>query len=255
MVKKHLLLIAIVLLSVSCKQKFSSNFSHSEMYKIDSLIVIDEKIEAFIKPYRDSLDVIKNRIIGVNKTELKAYKPDSPLSGFVADIMLQKGRELLSEVIDTEENYPSISIINIKGLRTSLNKGNITVNNIVSVMPFDNKLNAILMKGEDLELVFQHIANSNGDGIAGATCDLTQSGMKNIKINNENLSSKNFYWVFVSDYLTDGGDHYFALQNHIKIIEFRNKINDILIEYIQNLTEKKIHVDYIHNIRINKIDN
>jgi 2',3'-cyclic-nucleotide 2'-phosphodiesterase (5'-nucleotidase family) len=191
-----------------------------------------------------------NEVIGVNDHELIGYKPDSPLSGFVADIMLAKGRSLLAQQKEHQDNHPSISIINIRGLRTSLKKGNITVGNILKVMPFENLLVALLMTGNDMEELFELIAESNGDGIAGATCDLTASGMRNIKVNGESLNKDSLYWVFVSDYIADGGDHYSILQKYVKRIDFPKKINEIMIEYIQEQKD----INYTYDIRINKID-
>jgi len=254
MKRKYIFLVTIVLLSVSCKQKFNNSLSNFEMYKIDSLIIFDEKINEFIQPYKDSLESIMNKRIGINDHELAGYKPDSPLSSFVADILLQKGREFLSDVIDPEDNHPSISIINVRGLRTSLRKGEITVNNIIQIVPFDNLLVALLITGEIMEELFSHIANSYGDGIAGATCDLTSSGMNNIKINDKELNKDSLYWVFVSDYIAEGGDRYFILQNYIQKIEFTKKVNDLIVEYIQELNEKNIEINYVYNPRIKVVN-
>jgi 2',3'-cyclic-nucleotide 2'-phosphodiesterase (5'-nucleotidase family) len=164
--------------------------------------------------------------------------------------MLQKGRELLSEQIDIQDNHLSMSIINIKGLRTDLRKGDITIGNILKVMPFENLLVALLMTGNDVEELFDHIAKSNGDGIAGATCDLTSIGMKNIKINGENLNKESLYWVFASDYIADGGDNYLILEKYVKKYTFPKKINTVMIEYVQEQKE----INYIYDVRINKIE-
>lgn len=250
----YIILISIVLLSVSCSQKINNTLVSFDIYQIDSLIIFDEKIDEYIKPYKDSLENIMNKRIGVNNHELRGYKPDSPLSSFVADIMLQKGREFLMKKIDNEDNHPSISIINVRGLRNSLKEGNITVNSIIKIMPFDNMIVALLLNGEIMEELFNHIAISGGDGIAGATCDLTSSGMKNILINGEKLQKDKLYWVFVSDYLAEGGDHYFVLQNATKSIVFNKKINDLIIEYIQELNDDNIAINYVNTIRINKLN-
>ena len=251
MKKFYFLNVLILLLLCSCKQQPNYVLSNYALLQVNDSITYVQEFEKFIKPYRDSLESFMNREIGVNEVEIKSYKPDSPLSGFMADIMLQKGRNYLISINETNSNLPSIAIINTGGIRNAFKKGVVTVRTIYEIMPFENTLVALLMKGEDIEELFEHLARVNGDGLSGVTCDLTPTGMKNIIIDSDNFDSEKNYWVFVPDYLAEGGSGYFVFNKVLKKIESNIKIRDIVIEYINN--EKTIH--YIHNTRINDTRN
>jgi len=143
--------------------------------------------------------------------------------------------------------------MNARGLRAPLKKGDVTIGDVIKIMPFDNVLYALLLNGETVDELFQFLSVRNGDGLAGATCDLTPEGMKNIRINGEELNKDGFYWVFVSNYLAEGGDRYFVLRNYEKKIESNLLIKELIVEYIQELTDKNMKIDYVHNVRINVI--
>ena len=256
MKKVHLFLVSIILLSVSCRQPQSYSISafHLLLQVTDSIIP-DKDLEEFIRPYNDSLTSYLNRKIGVNEIELKSFKPDSPLSGLIADIMLEKGRELLLSVNESEYNLPSIAIINTGGVRAALKKGDVTIKNIYEILPFENVLVALLMTGEDMEDLFKHLARSHGDGLSGATCDFTTSGMENIMVNGEKFSKDKQYWVFAPDYLAAGGNRYVVFSKALKQIESDLKLREIVIEYINNLNDNNRPLCHIHNTRINDIRN
>ena len=229
------LILAIILL-VSCRQNYSHSLTSYENINISDSIVQDLSIEEFIACYRDSLEAEINVVIGKNREEMWSFKPESPLSSFVADIILNKGKEFLKEMNVPDADNPAIAVMNVRGLRTSLKTGDITVADIFQIMPFENSLTALFFKGEDMELVFEHIAKSNGDGLAGATCVLTSEGMKDIKIAGQPFDKEKYYWVFAPDYLADGGDRYSVFQNPLKKEVSSFKIRDLIIAHIKKQT-------------------
>ena len=242
MLRFNFTLILTIILLVSCKQNYSHNSTSQELIKISDSIAIDKSIEEFIKPYRDSLEAEISVIIGKNREEMRSYKPESPLSSFVADIILSRGLEFLKENGVADADIPSIAVMNVRGLRTSLKPGDIIVRDIFEVMPFENNLTALYLSGEDIEHLFEHIAKANGDGLAGATCSLTSDGMKDIKIAGKPLDKEKHYWVFAPDYLANGGDSYFILQNSSKVFESNYKIRDLIIAHIKQQSSKGIEI-------------
>ena len=250
MLRFNITLILAIILTVSCRQNYSHSLASHENINISDSIVQDLEIEKFIAYYRDSLEAEINITIGKNREEMKSFKPESPLSSFAADILLDKGKELLKERNDPDADIPAIAIMNVRGLRAALKAGNITVSNIFEVMPFENKLTTLFLKGEDVELLFEHIAKSNGDGLAGATCVLTPEGMKDIKIAGQPLDKEKCYWVFAPDYLANGGDHYFILQNSLKTEASSLKVRDLIIDHIKKQTSLGLEISPDFSTRI-----
>ena len=257
MLRFNITLILAIILTVSCRQNYSHSLASHENINISDSIVQDLEIEKFIAYYRDSLEAEINIVIGKNREEMRSFKPESPLSSFVADIILDKGKELLKERNEPDADIPAIAIMNVRGLRASLKAGDITVSNIFQVMPFENKLTTLFLKGEDIELLFEHIAKSNGDGLAGATCVLTSEGMKDIKIAGQPFDKEKCYWVFAPDYLADGGDSYFVLQNSLKREVTSLRVRDLIIAHIKKQTSLGLEIipDFSTRISYKRIEN
>ena len=250
MLRFNFTLILTIILLVSCRQNYSHNFTSQELIRVSDSIASDKSIEEFIKPYRDSLEAEVSVIIGKNREEMRSYKPESPLSSFVADILLSRGLEFLKENNVADADIPSIAVMNVRGLRTYLKPGDIIVNDIFEIMPFENNLTALYLSGEDVERLFEHIAKANGDGLAGATCSLTPEGMKDIKIAGKPLDKEKYYWAFTPDYLANGGDGYLILQNSSKVLESNFKIRDLIINHIKQQSTKGMEIIPNLSIRI-----
>ena len=65
-----------------------------------------------------------------------------------------------------ESSGAQVGLINSGGIRRSLNKGIITVGDMWDIMPFDNNLVTMKLRGADLKRVMEHgIMNKNVGGI------------------------------------------------------------------------------------------
>ena len=113
---------------------FTSCKDNSQNYKkqyLNSLIEVntheDSLINIFIEPYRTSIESEMNEIISFTESDLIKNKPVGNLGNFVTDLCLSYAEA-------------DICIMNNGGLRSSINKGNITVGMIYELMPFENEL-------------------------------------------------------------------------------------------------------------------
>ncbi|MDR2928541.1 MAG: 5'-nucleotidase C-terminal domain-containing protein [Cytophagaceae bacterium] len=240
----------LLLLAVSCRQNYSHSISSHELIAIDTTILDDTAVNTFIAPYRDTLEQKMHRIIGFNQKTMSSDRPNSPLSSMVADIMLAEGRKFIDSADIDAEPRPSLAIVNVRGLRTSLNAGDISIRDVFEIMPFENVLTAVLMKGEDVDSLFRHIATIGGDGLAGASFTITRRGAKNIMIDDQPLDSDQMYHVFVPDYLADGGDSYFVFGKAVEKIYTRLKLRDLIIQHIEKLTKQGKQITFDGQARI-----
>ena len=201
---------------------------------IDSTIGLSELTESIIKPYRDSIEKEMNLVIGYSDLDMNKGRPESLLTNFVADILLSKGIEIAQE-----RNCPSpiLSIINVKGLRSPIKKGSITVSSIFRVMPFENKLVILTLSGQQIKTLFEHMADMGGEGLSGASFGIKDDKPVNIKINGKPLNSKKTYTIVTADYLANGGDNYSLLPTIEERYPTEIKIRDVIISSIKNLTK------------------
>lgn len=210
-----------------------------------TLIPIDEskehlrnkEIEELISPYKQKLTTQLDVVIGYTEQTLDAHAPESLLSNFTADALLKTARKI------SKENTVDFALVNLGGLRKPIPKGAITYQTIYEVMPFENELVILDMKGKDVNDLLQEIARKGGEGISGVRMQLDNNTSTNILINDEKLDTERIYRIATSDYLASGNDGMPSLRKALKKESTYFRIRDLLINYIQKETQqgKSIH--------------
>ncbi|WP_291859741.1 5'-nucleotidase C-terminal domain-containing protein [Marinilabilia sp.] len=247
--RQHLFfLILLALASTGCQSHRKPSLTGSRQISIDSTIAPDSTVTAYIAPLRDSVDAIMNEVIGTSPEEMFADKPESPLSSFVADLLREAATKELKEL--GKEQFPVITVINIRGLRAPLPKGPIKVKHIYALMPFENQMVTLKMSGEDIKKLYQHIGESNGDGLSGGSFSFADQSVKNPKIHNQQVKDEAFYYVVTSDYLATGGDHYTIFAKATEKYESSQKIRDLIIQHIRDIEKQGSLIPVPENKRI-----
>jgi 2',3'-cyclic-nucleotide 2'-phosphodiesterase (5'-nucleotidase family) len=240
--------ILLILAATSCQLPENPSLTRSRQTTLDSTIAHDLTIAAYISPLRDSVNAIMNEVIGTSREEMFSKKPESPLSSFVADLLREEALKELKEL--EKEQLPVITVINIRGLRAPLPEGLIKVKHIYALMPFENQMVILKMTGKDIKKLYQHIGESNGDGLSGGSFTFDDQSVKNPKINNRPVENDSLYYVVTSDYLATGGDHYNIFANAEDKHESSQKIRDLIIQHIRDLDKKDISIPVPVNTRI-----
>lgn len=239
----------LILLLASCGQNLTHRLENHDMIKVDSAVGVDSSLLIFIKPYTDSIQGAMNETIGFNPKTILSQKPESPLSNFVADLVFEAGKKYLKSQNITEGDV--MCLINVRGLRAPLSKGEITTRNIFEIMPFENQMVAVKMDAANLNDLFGHIAKSDGDGIAGASFTLTNQKAYDIRVNGKPLEDGKIYWVITSNYLADGGDSYNMFKKSDVHLVSNEKVRELIIEHIKELTRQSREVLPDETPRIN----
>jgi 2',3'-cyclic-nucleotide 2'-phosphodiesterase (5'-nucleotidase family) len=229
-------------------QQLTHRLENHDMIGVDSTVGVDSVILKFIKPYTDSIKGVMNEIIGYNPKPMIAQKPESPLSNFVTDLVFEAGKKYLKNQNIKEGEI--LCVINVKGLRAPLSQGEITTRHIFEIMPFENKLVVVKMDANNLMMLFDHIAKSNGDGLAGASFSITNDKAINVLVNGQPIEDKKTYWVITSDYLADGGDGYSVFKSSDVHLVSDEKVRELIVAHIENLTKQNLVVDYNETPRI-----
>lgn len=248
--KKYYLLLLIGVLFVNCTaKKWVITSAKTSKITIDSSLnkIADKNMVAFIAPIKQNLDKEMNQVIGVSTNEMKARKPESLLSNWAADVYVEAGSTFLKQPVD-------FAVVNLGGLRSYLPKGDLTVRNIFELMPFENELVLLWIKGEDAEKLFQIFALEGGQGISGVRFEIKDSKAVNITINGKPVDNNAVYVVATNDYLAGGNDRMTPLTNAVKKMDTGLKIRNIFMEKVIRETQKgnKIHSELDGRITISQ---
>jgi len=152
-----------------------------------------------------------------------------------------------------------IAVQNGGGLRRSLAKGPITMGDMYEIMPFDNTLVTMELKGSDLKKVIDHGINhpSVGNGqFVGLIVEFDKNAEfenRITKISLEDgtpLDMEAYYTVVTNDFLITGGDGY-DFSNARNVVNTYIPVRDVLVEAIkESKVITPVPVDYLIETKI-----
>lgn len=195
--------------------------------KIEASVEADEATKALIAPYKQKINAEMNRVIGECAKTLTKAKPVSTLGNWMCDALHHQSEIYTKQKID-------FSAVNYGGIRLpTLPKGKITKGKIFELMPFDNMIVILEMKGQVVQQLFDHIAAKGGWPISQQVQFTIQDNRaKNISINGQALDFNQTYRMAISDYIANGGDQCTFLKT-LKRVTVGKLIRDALIEFAE----------------------
>lgn len=196
---------------------------------------IDKELRAEFQPYYQGVDSLMN--IPLAKTSRALEQADPALLNFVADFIKRRGEDMAGPL--------DMAIINRGGLRRGLPQGTVTLGMVMQMMPFNNLVTVLEIKGSDLRDNFDVMAAWGGNGVSKgvyATYDPQTNKAVDIKINGKPLDPNAVYRVATIDYLANGGDYMEPLtrakQTHIS----PNTVYNDFIDFLRkNYSRKSIN--------------
>ena len=216
----------------------------------DKILNIQNKItEKYSKPFGRNMVTLNGAVYPGNRTE------ETNLGDFVCDAMLWKAK--------TFDNDVDCAIINGGTLRETVKEGNITLNDINTTMPFEDKLVIVTLKGKDLlELLeaascacpipiggFAQVAGLEfeintkekyelGEKYGETSFYAPKYPGRRIKIksiNNKPFDENNDYKLAVTDFILEGGDTYFIMKKYKDTAVYEDEIlSSLVVDYIKN---------------------
>lgn len=218
---KHFGLLVILCIA-SCKARYHVNHQEETLYKISSVSSTDtlSLIEQYLKPYRDSLNTSMSDVVAISNQDYAKEKGGGSLGYLIAEALQYEALTLKKQGITVNG-----AIMNPGGIRLNqLTKGPITLGKIFELLPFDNELVYVEMKGNILfkwlqkldttaawptSAEFPFLKNHRPIGYAWTDTFTVENPITHevqVKIKNNRYSTDSTYWIATNDYVANGGD-------------------------------------------------
>ncbi|WP_317168289.1 5'-nucleotidase [Flavobacterium silvaticum] len=212
--------------SSSVTQIKGSNFAVTEKAGSSS------EIDKFIKPYRDKIDADMNTVLAfAPQTIDKSGKLQTPIGNLFADMTLESARFLLSK---RENKTVDFCLLNAGGVRSIIPKGNVTTRVAYEIMPFDNNLIVVELKGQQVQELLEYFASEKKPHpIAGIHFDIKDGKPENVFIGSVPFDNNRNYTVATSDYLYNGGDNMLFFKKAVAKYDLDYKLRNVLIDYFE----------------------
>lgn len=189
----------------------------NEQILIDTTVTKNSRIDSLILPYRTDLEKEMNEIIAVAERNFLVERPCGLLNNWVVDALLS------SQLKTTSFDAPVMCLLNTGGIRSSINKGNVTLGDVFKVMPFDNTIVCVKMPVSSIVDIEKYLTTTKGEPIAGAKLEKGK-----LLINDMNEKSP-YFWIISSDYLVNGGDKMTFFEQKISSKTINVLMRDVLI--------------------------
>lgn len=214
--------------------------------KTQENIVIGQEIEdkkEFVKliaPYKEKLDDRMNQKISHTMIELNRMGDNSNLGALLSDYLLEGANDWA-----VKNKMPKVdaAILNIGGIRNNISEGDILVRNIFEVMPFENEMVIVKMKGEDIQGIFDYYEKyQKNNPVAQLNIIVKDGKLVEGLINGERPQIGKTYYIATSDYLAMGGDSMYFFEKG-EIIKTDVILRNLFLEYFRKNPEVKVKND------------
>jgi len=194
------------------------------------------EIENFIKPYRDHINKDLDSVLAYCPETLdkSTGKWQTTIGCLMADVCVQRGNLVFKK---RENKTIDLCLLNHGGIRAILPKGNVTTRTAFEIMPFENNLVVIALKGQQIEDIAAYIIKEKKpQPLSGMTFTIAKnSTAKNIQVQGKPLDLNKIYYVATNDYLANGGDSMTFFAKGVQKFDLNYKLRDVLIDYFKEV--------------------
>jgi 5'-nucleotidase len=223
---------------------------------LDTSVPQDATINQEMEPWKDEVDELGDKIVGktlVTLDQTMCRHSECLLGDFVADAMVYSYAEVAEE---SSWTYAALAVVNAGGLRTTIETGDITYNDMITAQPFGSTFDVGEIEGKYLKEMFEFTMTPYNYGRAYVDINLLQvsgfrlvynltqpsgSRVESIKVRcndctipaYEDLDLNKTYRLIVTSFLKNGGDGYQVLTNNLKNVKVGRVDIDVLLDYLQ----------------------
>ena len=205
---------------------------------LDASVAEDEAVVARVAELAGPIEEMKTRVVAEAAEAIEGDRSvcramECPMGNLVADAMLDR----------VADQGIQIAIQNGGGLRASIDAGEVTMGEVLTVLPFQNTLSTFEVTGETIIAALENGVGQIEDGagrfpqVAGMsfTVDATAepgSRISDVMVGGEPIDLAATYGVVSNNYVRNGGDGYGMFESAANAYDFGPDLADVTAEYI-----------------------
>ncbi|MFH7011382.1 5'-nucleotidase C-terminal domain-containing protein [Flavobacterium sp. FlaQc-52] len=220
----------------SCSKNYNLTKIEGKQLPITEKAPQTPEIETFITPYRNNINKDLDSILAYSPETLEKStgKWQTSIGNLIADVCLKRGNTVFNA---REKKDIDLCFLNHGGIRAILPKGNVTKRTAFEIMPFENNLVVLALKGEQLVAMTSYIIKEKKPHpLAGMTFTISKDNTpKNILVQGKPLDTNKTYYVATNDYLANGGDNMNFFLKTTQKFDLNYKLRNVLIDYFKEV--------------------
>jgi 2',3'-cyclic-nucleotide 2'-phosphodiesterase (5'-nucleotidase family) len=164
----------------------------------------DPEVEVIIAKYDDQIKEKMARVIAETQVDLVVARNEKYADTVMGNIITDSLRD---------ETGAQIALYNAGGIRAEIFRGNITVEDVYKVLPFDNVVVTMEISGKDIRNILEQGAGGKYGSVQVSGLSFVINSSKprgsrvcKLKVNGLPIEDDKFYTVATIDYIYNGGD-------------------------------------------------
>jgi len=225
-------IIGFICLFLSCNHSKKLVSTKGNNISISKELPSNKVIEEVIEPYKTNLDKSMNEVLSYSVDTYS--KRDGDYNTAIGNLMADAVFELSNPIFKNRTgNNLDVVLLNHGGIRSILPKGNVTTKSAYSLMPFENSVVVVPLKGSVITEMTTYLKESRkAHPISGVELVLNaDNSYQKIRVGGKSIDPEKIYYVATNDYLYNGGDRMYFLKKSDTLFNLNYKIRNVLIDY------------------------
>ena len=225
-------------LGTACHRQVQVVSATTEAIPVDASAdaIQDSSYIAYLAPTKAALEAEMNIRIGYAPERMWVGEPECPMLNWATDALWEAAKKVYPGQVD-------IAVANMGGMRCVWDAGPVTKRSVFELMPFDNELVVLTLKGEDILALCESFVRYGGQGVAGMRVTAVDGTLAEVTIAGQAVDPQASYTVATSDYLSGGADHMDALTHYTECWKSDLLIRDLYLEAVQQQATIRAVVD------------
>ena len=178
------------------------------------------------------------RVIGHSPEAMILEYPECALSDMFIDV-------LMSAVEKESGKKVHVGIGNFGGIRVDMPKGDILLDDMLSMFPFKNSIVYVSLKGRDVRAILEYMAATKIQVLGGVRIKVSDGQLVSATIDGAPLDDEATYGVATISFLLNGGDGLYVGKNALEIRNFDDiDIIDVMLDYVEGETAAGRDIEY-----------
>ncbi|MGI3167037.1 bifunctional metallophosphatase/5'-nucleotidase [Pseudooceanicola sp. 200-1SW] len=205
---------------------------------MDAAVAEDDATVARIAEAAAPLDEIRNMVVAETTEEIIGSRDvcramECAMGNLIADAMLER----------VADQGIQIAIENGGGIRASIDAGEVTMGEVLTVLPFQNTLSTFQVTGATFLEALENGASQMEEGagrfpqVAGVTFTVDPAAepgarISEVMVAGEPIDPEKVYGVVSNNYVRNGGDGYGMFKDAMNAYDFGPDLADVMAEYL-----------------------
>ena len=193
--------------------RFSANLSAAKVAKI----VMDA--QAKMARVKD--------VVGYAPEIMERNYPESPLSNWYIDALIKQ-----SEIVFGKKVH--IGVGNFGGIRVDMPKGEVILDDILSMFPFKNSVVYVEHKGSVIRSILAEMAATRFQVLGGVRIVAENGKLVSVEVDGEPLDDAKVYGLVTNSFLLYGGDGLFLANDALSLTDTGVNLCDVMLDYLKS---------------------